>query len=322
MSRDVEEHPGGQDAVERGRRRREALDVSDLERRRRGPARARPCADETSTMTTSQSSSPEIRAASSPGPPPTSSTRSGAHLGDRIERDLTRIRAFRVRVEGAASLEIRLGRVLSRDGGRVVDPHRSTIGRPGAPLPGCFAPSQAQTVAPTSPNSPSSWMRPGGVLPRRVREEQRVLARVVGRRGRRVAAVIGGEDQQIAVAQRLEDVVQPAVEVLQAAVEVDRVVAVAPELVGLDEVREDEAVLDVLEQLDRAVDPVDVRLRRERLVDVAAGEDVGDLPDAVDRVPGGPNRREVVRAARLEREVVPVRRPLVVARLADERAAR
>ena len=165
------------------------------------------------------------------------------------------------------------------------------IGRPGAPLPGCFAPSQAQTVAPTSPNSPSSWIRPGGVLAGRVREQQRVLARVVGRRRRRVAAVVGGEDQEVAVAQRVEDVRQPPVEVLEAAVEVDRVVAVAPELVRLDEVHEDEAGVDVLEQLDRAVDPVDVRLRRERLVDVAPREDVGDLPDAVDGVAGVADRR-------------------------------
>ena len=68
-----------------------------------------------------------------------------------------------------------------------------------------------------------------------------------------------------------------------------------------------------------ALDPVDVRLRRERLVDVAAGEDVGDLADAVDRLPGVADEREVVRPPRLEREVVAVRRALVVARLADER---
>ena len=79
-------------------------------------------------------------------------------------------------------------------------------------------------------------------------------------------------------------------------------------------------LVDVLEQLERAVDPVDVRLRRERLVDVAAGEDVGDLADAVRRVAGVPDRGQVVRTPRLEREVVPVRRPLVVPRRADERA--
>ena len=126
--------------------------------------------------------------------------------------------------------------------------------------------------------------------------------------------------EQIAVAQRLEDVRQPPVEVLQAAMEVDGIVAMAPELVGLDEIREDEPVVDVLEQLDRPVDPVDVRLRRERLVDVAAGEDVGDLPDAVRRVPGVADRAQVVRTPRLEREVVTVRRSLVLPGRPGERA--
>ena len=93
-----------------------------------------------------------------------------------------------------------------------------------------------------------------------------------------------------------------------------------PEHVRLDEVHEDEPLVDVLEQLDRPVDAVDVRLRREGVVDVAAGEDVGDLPDAVDRVPGLANRRQVVRTARLEREVVAVRCPFVVAGLTDEGA--
>ena len=78
-------------------------------------------------------------------------------------------------------------------------------------------------------------------------------------------------------------------------------------------------VVDVLEQLDRAVDAVDVGLRREGLVDVAAGEDVADLPDAVRRVPRGADRGQVVRPPRLEREVVPVRRALVVPGRPDER---
>ena len=56
-----------------------------------------------------------------------------------------------------------------------------------------------------------------------------------------------------------------------------------------------------------------------RLVDVAAGEDVEDLPDAVDRQARVPNEAQVVGALRLEREVVPIRRPFVVARLAGER---
>src|SRR5438067_1785991 len=81
--------------------------------------------------------------------------------------------------------------------------------------------------------------------------------------------------------QPLEQVGQPPVEVLEAAVEVDRIVAVAPETVGLDEVREDEPAVELLQQLLGRLDAVDVRFRRVRLVDVAARKDVADLADAV-----------------------------------------
>ena len=76
--------------------------------------------------------------------------------GDRLEGDLPRIVAFDVLVDRPPRLEPRLGRVLGANDRRVVQAHRSMIGEPGAPLPGCFAPSQADTVAPTSPNSPFS----------------------------------------------------------------------------------------------------------------------------------------------------------------------
>src|SRR5215207_11112915 len=49
-----------------------------------------------------------------------------------------------------------------------------------------------------------------------------------------------------------------------------------------------------------------------RLVDVDAGEDVADLPDAVDLAAGVAHKRQVVRLARLERPVMTVRRPDVV----------
>ena len=91
----------------------------------------------------------------------------------------------------------------------------------------------------------------GGVPSRRIREEQGVLARVVGRLRGRVTAVIRGDDEQVALPQGVEDVREPTVEVLEAAVEVHRVVAMAPEHVRLDEVHEHDPPVDVLEQLDR-----------------------------------------------------------------------
>ena len=81
---------------------------------------------------------------------------------------------------------------------------------------------------------------------------------MVGRRRRRVAAVVGREDQQIALAQGVEQVRQAAVEVLQAPMEVLRVVAVPPQHVGLDEVREHEAVVEPAQQLLGALDPLHI----------------------------------------------------------------
>src|SRR5439155_26789675 len=109
-------------------------------------------------------------------------------------------------------------------------------------------------------------------------------------------------------------------EVLQAAMEVLRIVSMSPEHVGLDEVREDQSVVELAQELLRLRDPVDVRLCRMRFVDVLARENVADLPDAVHLHPLVTHEREVVRAPRLEREVVTVRRPLVVAGLAYGRS--
>ena len=134
-----------------------------------------------------------------------------------------------------------------------------------------------------------------------------------------IDAVVGCDDQQVALAQRLEQVGEAAVEILKAAVEVLRVVAVAPEHVRLDEVREHEARVDVAQQLLGDRDPLDVRLRRVLVVHVQVGEDVGDLADAVHLGTRLAHLGEVVRPLGLEREVVPVRRALVVAGLSDER---
>src|SRR5918994_313858 len=163
--------------------------------------------------------------------------------------------------------------------------------------------------------------RPVRVPSRGVREQERMLPRVVRRGRRRIAAVVGREDEQVSRPERLEDVLQPAVEVLQAAVEVDRVVAVAPEHVRLDQVDEHErSVLGLLQEADRLGDALHVRLRRVRLVDPDPGEDVVDLADAVHLHAGVLQQRQVVRRAGLDGEVVPVRRARVVPRLAGERA--
>src|SRR6266498_670402 len=143
---------------------------------------------------------------------------------------------------------------------------------------------------------------------------------MVSRGRRRVATVIRRQDEDIAGSQRVEQIREAAIEVLQATVEVDGVVAVPPEHVGLDEVDEDEPFVELAQQPLRLPDAFDIRLRRMRFVDVAAGEDVADLADTVYLHAGVSYEREVVRLLRLQREIVAVGRTLVVARLADERA--
>src|SRR5262249_48162804 len=87
-------------------------------------------------------------------------------LGDRLERELPCVRSLGIRVDRLARTEIRLVGVLLADECRIVQlRHGSTIGRPGTPRGALPAPSQALTVAPTSANSPSSWIAPAAFLP-------------------------------------------------------------------------------------------------------------------------------------------------------------
>ena len=98
------------------------------------------------------------------------------------------------------------------------------------------------------------------------------------------------------------------IEILQATVEVDRIVAMSPEHVRLDEIDEDETLVQTAEEPLCHLDAIDVRLGRLRLVDVLPGEDVADLADAVDLLSSLSQQAQVVRPTRNEREVVAVRR--------------
>src|SRR6188508_3599447 len=162
--REMEEHPGGDDALERSVAERETLGVADA------------CIntsfqcefDHARRDVDHHDFAPQLgrdsgRELSRPAADLQHACR--RYLSDGVERKSAGVRPVRVLVERPSRLEVVLRRVLARDRLRVVDLHRSTIARPGAPLPGCFAPSQADTVAPTSPNSPSSWMRPAAFFP-------------------------------------------------------------------------------------------------------------------------------------------------------------
>src|SRR5215467_11851590 len=82
---------------------------------------------------------------------------------------------------------------------------------------------------------------PRGVLAGDISKQERVLAGMVGRRRRRVATVVRREDQQVAGPHRVEEIGQPTVEILETTMEVERVVAMPPEHVRLDEVDEDQS---------------------------------------------------------------------------------
>ena len=124
-----------------------------------------------------------------------------------------------------------------------------------------------------------------------------MLAGMVRGRRRRVAPVIRREDEKILRAEGVQQVRNAPVEILQAPVEVLRVVPVPPEHVRLDEVDEDEPLLELAQKCLRLLDPVDVRLGRMRVVDVDAREDVVDLPHAVHLGAGFADERQVVRLA-------------------------
>ena len=170
-------------------------------------------------MTTSQPELLPIRSASSPGPPPTSITRLRRDLRDASKAMLPRVGPSASAYSALRASRFLLGRVLPGDRPRVVEltarrsAGRGRLSRDASPEPGAHRRADvAELAVLVDP--------PCGVLPGGVRQEQRVLARVVGRRRRRVAAVVRREDQEVTVPQRVEDVGQPAVEVLEAAVEV------------------------------------------------------------------------------------------------------
>src|SRR3954447_26085813 len=137
-------------------------------------------------------------------------------------------------------------------------------------------------------------------------EQRRVLAGVVAVRRGRVHAVVGGEDQQVT---RTEAVVEPLgdrlVDLAERLGEPADVVAVAVDLVGLDEVREDQPGVELVQELRRRGEPLLVGRRHVLAVDADAGEQVADLAHAVHRHARVLHLDEIRAARRLEREVAP-----------------
>ena len=115
------------------------------------------------------------------------------------------------------------------------------------------------------------------------RQEQRVLAGVVGVRRRGVAAVVGGEDEQVAGAQQLEPAPDRGVDPCSAAAKALDVLAVAVDLVGLDEVGEHEPASRPSSSRSWSASARSLVGAGMGFVDPRAGEQVGDLADGVDR---------------------------------------
>ncbi len=160
---DVEEHPGGDRAIERLVVELEGLRVADT-----GIDAPRPGElDHALGLVDGNHLGPELARH-----PLGELSLAAAHLEDttrpsipdRSEHDLARVGALSGRVRSLSRRQLRLVRVLLADELGIVEPHGSTIGVPGIPRRGAFPPSHAFTVAPTSANSPS-WTWPAALRP-------------------------------------------------------------------------------------------------------------------------------------------------------------
>ena len=102
-------------------------------------------------------------------------TPAAAHLEDALrsgcddsgnQRDARVVACAGTRIAGRAAAQARLVGVLGRDERGIVEAaHGRTIGVPGTPRGADLPLSHAFTVAPTSANSPSSWIRPAALRP-------------------------------------------------------------------------------------------------------------------------------------------------------------
>ena len=162
--------------------------------------------------------------------------------------------------------------------------------------------SQARTLAPTSASTP---VVPAPAVAGERGQQRDVLASVVGVRGGRIAAVVGGQHQQIALPEQLEPLPHRRVDLLQGAVEPRDVVAVAVDLIGLHEIGEHEPGLERAHELGRLGQRAGVGGARMLDVDADAGEQLPDLAHGVHLDPRGLELVEVAARRRRDREVAP-----------------
>src|SRR5687768_14116566 len=100
---------------------------------------------------------------------------------------------------------------------------------------------------------------------------------MVGRRGRRIVPMVGGDHQHVFRPKGLQDRGEMPVELLERAPVTLRVVAVTEGLVEVHEVREDQPLVDNLHLVHECLDPLEVRAGGPGRTDRATREDVGYL---------------------------------------------
>ena len=134
-------------------------------------------------------------------------------------------------------------------------------------------------------------------------ENRDVLARVIGAGRRRIVAVIGGDDQQIRFPQRRQHVTEALVEALEVVGVARDVVAVPVQRIEVHEIDEDEPRSIGADDIDQPIDTFAVALRRNRLGNASAGE---QIPDLADRDHGNPLPGQEVeqRVARRRQRVI------------------
>ncbi len=137
-------------------------------------------------------------------------------------------------------------------------------------------------------------------------EYRDVLAGVIGARRRRIVAVIGSNDEQVAVAQRRQQATETDIEALEIGGVAGRIVAMAVLRVEVDEVGEDQARPRRCDGLLDLVNPLLVTLRVDGGGDAAAGEEVLDLADGMHGLPCRGHRIEQRESARRKGVVVAV----------------
>jgi hypothetical protein len=113
-------------------------------------------------------------------------------------------------------------------------------------------------------------------------EKRDYLARVIGRRGRRVVTVIGGKDNEVLLPHPLKYLRQRTIQLLQPSVEPRDIVSVTPRLIELDDVGQEQSAT---EGLQRAVnEPIGLTVVSGVYArDPACREQVIDLPYSAPR---------------------------------------